>query len=162
MIMKTGKFFSKGLITAMILSSAILVASCDDDDDDDMPTRPYTISGNANGGQVVPAVTGTGTGTITGTYNPNNGTLIYTTNWNGLTGAPTGGGFYIGGTGTNGAAIGTPWTFEPTATGTGSFIDTMSLTNDQATQLKNGNWYYIYNTTTNPAGEVRGQITATQ
>lgn len=160
--MKTRKFLGKGLVTALVMSSAILFASCDKDDDDNTPMRTYNISGNASGSQMVPSVTGTGTGSISGTYNPNNHTLTYTSNWNGLTGAPTAGGLYSGASGTNGTAVGTGWTFPGGSTGTGSYNGTMTLTDAQANELTSGNWYYTYSTATNPTGEVRGQITATQ
>jgi hypothetical protein len=110
----------------------------------------------------VPAVSGTGTGTITGTYDPNTQLFTYTTNWNGLTGAPTSGGFYSGASGTTGTAVGTPWTFASGTTGTGTQSGTMTLTSAQAAQLTSGGWYYSYGTTAHPGGEVRGQITATQ
>ena len=38
----------------------------------------------------------------------------------------------------------------------------MTLTEAQADQLLDGDWYYEYNTAANATGEVRGQITATQ
>jgi hypothetical protein len=154
-------YFSR--LTALCLSLTMLIAvvGCDDDDDDrSANTQPYSISGSANGSQVVPAVSGTGTGTITGSYDPKTRELTYTSNWSGLSGAPTSGGFYTGASGTTGTAIGTPWTFEAGATGTGSNTGTMTLTSEQANQLINGNWYYTYGTTMNPNGEVRGQITA--
>jgi hypothetical protein len=159
--MKAGQFFGKGLITAMVMSSAILFSSCNKDDDDN-PSRTYAISGNASGSQVVPSVAGSGTGSISGTYDPNNRTLTYTTNWNGLTGVPTTGSFYTGASGVNGTAVGTPWTFGAGSTATGSTSGTMTLTDDQAASLTSGGWYYSYGTATNPAGEVRGQITAAQ
>lgn len=155
------------LMTMMIAAMSMVAISCDDDDDNDndnnpTPTRNYTISGNASGSQVVPAVEGTGTGTLTGTYNPTTRVFSYTNTWNGLTGAPTGGGFYSGATGVNGTAVGTPWTYDETVTETGTYTGSMTLTQAQEQQLLNGNWYYGYNTATNAGGEVRGQITATQ
>jgi hypothetical protein len=160
--MKT-KFGSIRLACA-VLSALLFVSviACDDDDDNKNNNRSYTISGNANGSQVVPSVNGTGSGTITGTYNPNTRQLQYTSNWNGLTGAPTGGGFYSGASGSSGTAVGTPWGFGASPTGTGSTTGTMTLTESQAQQFLNGGWYYSYGTTANPNGEVRGQITATQ
>ena len=159
--MKTRQFLGKGLITAMVMASAVLFTSCDKDDDD-TPMRTYAISGNASGSQVVPAVAGTGTGTIVGTYNPNNHMLTYTTTWTGLTGAPTAGSFYSGASGANGTAVGTGWTFDPASTGTGTMAGTMTLTDAQAAELTAGGWYYTYSTAANPTGEVRGQIVATQ
>jgi hypothetical protein len=151
------------MIAVAVMASSAVMFSCDDDDDDDSSTkRNYAISGNASGSQVVPAVTGTGAGTISGTYNPNTRVLTYTNTWTGLTGAPTGGGFYYGASGVNGVAVGTPWTFAADATGTGTSSGTITLTEAQADQLLDGDWYYGYNTATNTSGEVRGQITATQ
>lgn len=149
------------LAVAVVVSTGIMV-SCDDDDDKKPQTRAnYTISGNASGSQVVPAVEVDGTGTITGTYNPNTRVLTYTNTWAGLSGAPTGGGFYNGASGSTGTAVGTPWTYDETATGTGTYNGTMTLTQAQADQLIAGNWYYGYNTAEYTGGEVRGQITAT-
>lgn len=151
------------LLFASMLMGLFLVSSCDKDDDDDMvDNRPYTISGNASGAQMVPAVTGTGTGTITGSYNPEDRTLTYTSNWTGLTGMPTSGGFYTGASGTSGTAVGSAWTLPTDATVTGSYNGTMTLTQEEANQLLSGNWYYSYGTTANSTGEVRGQITATR
>jgi hypothetical protein len=148
----------------MCLALAILsglAISCDDDDDK-VDNRSYTLSGDAGGSQMVPAVSGSGSGTITGTYNPSTRELNYTSNWNGLTGAPTSGGFYNGASGTSGTAVGNPWTFASGSTGTGSTTGTMTLTSAQADQLLGGNWYYSYGTTANAGGEVRGQISATR
>jgi hypothetical protein len=150
------------LPVAIALVSVFTFSSCNDDDDDTVVAPNYTVSGSAAGSQVVPSVAGTGTGNITGTYNPNTRVLTYTSSYNGLTGAPTGGGFYSGATGVSGTAVGTPWTFDAGATGTGTNTGTVTLTTDQATQLTSGNWYYGYNTAANTGGEVRGQITATQ
>ena len=68
---------------------------------------------------------------------------------------------YYGASGVNGTIVGSPWTFESGLTGTGMRTDTTTLTSEQETQLTGGNWYYSLGTTANPAGEVRGQITAT-
>lgn len=144
-----------------VLFSAVVIAGCDkdNDDDDDNMNRTYSISGNASGAQMVPAVTGTGTGTINGTYNSSTRQLNYTSNWNGLTGVPTAGGFYYGASGVSGTSVGTPWTIASDATATGSTTGTITLTPEQAAQLIAGDWYYTYSTTANPTGEVRGQIT---
>jgi hypothetical protein len=130
------------------------------DDDDEMDNRPYTISGDGDGAQMVPAVGGSGTGSISGTYDPSTRELTYTSNWNGLSGAPSSAGFYRGASGASGTVVGTPWTFQTGATGTGSINGTMTLTNEQASDMLGGNWYYSYGTTANPDGEVRGQISA--
>lgn len=122
--------------------------------------RPYTLSGDAAGGQMVPPVTGNGTGNINGTYDPATHTMTYTTNWSGLSGGATSGGFYTGASGANGTAIGDPWTLPVDSTGTGTYSGTMTLTDQQASQLTSGNWYYSFGTAANPSGEIRGQISA--
>jgi hypothetical protein len=149
------------MISSIALASVFAFSSCDkDDDDNNNNTGSYTISGNASGSQMVPSVTGNGTGTISGTYNPNTGVMSYTSNWNNLSGAPLSAGFYNGATGVSGTAVGSPWTLGTNTTGTGSVSGTMTLTSDQASQLTNGGWYYSYGTAANPTGEIRGQMTA--
>jgi hypothetical protein len=149
-------------VSSIIFLTVFMLAACDKKDDNNNNSNTmYTISGNASGNQVVPAVTDSGTATISGTYDAGTKQLITTTNWSNLTGAPTGGGYYSGASGVNGTIIGSPWTFESGLTGTGMRIDTTTLTSDQETQLTGGNWYYSLATTANPGGEVRGQITAT-
>jgi hypothetical protein len=156
--------FMRGTTIVALLLSFCLMVACDDDEpvNNNTNNRPYTLSGDASGSQMVPSVQGTGTGTFSGTYDPKTKVMTYTTNWNGLTGAPTAGGFYAGASGVNGSPLGTAWTIPAGATETGTMTGTMTLTDVQATQLTGGNMYYTMGTTTNPNGEVRGQITATQ
>lgn len=149
------------LIASVAVMSVAVFSSCNKDDDNPDNNRTYSISGNASGNQMVPAVTGTGTGSISGTYDPNTMVLNYTTNWNGLTGAPTSGAFYSGASGVNGTMVGSNWAMGTGLTPTGSYSGQMTLTADQASQLTSGNWYYTMGTATNTTGEVRGQITAT-
>jgi hypothetical protein len=150
------------MISSAVLISTVALTSCKKDNTSTTTAKSYTISGNANGAQMVPSVAGNGSGTITGTYNPNTRVLNYTTNWSNLTGAPTSGGFYYGASGVNGTAVGSPWTMNSGWTGTGNLSGSMTLTADQATQLTSGNWYYTMGTASNSNGEIRGQITAAQ
>lgn len=151
----------------MMMAFAMIVLSvvafrCDNDDNDTPSTKKnYSVSGNASGNQVVPAVSGSGTGTIIGSYNPNTHMLTYTHAWTNLSGAPIGGGLYHGEAGTNGPIIGTAWAFDPNATATGTATGTMTLSDAQEKELLAGDWYYGYNTALNPTGEVRGQIALT-
>lgn len=159
------ELFFRTRMTAMLLSFFVLLGAmvaCDDDDDKKVDNKPYSISGNATGSQVVPSVSSSGTATITGTYNPSTKVLTYSSNWNGLTAVPMSAGFYKGASGSAGVAVGTPWTIASGVTETGNLTGTMTLTTEQANDLIAGNWFYAYNTTTNPGGEVRGQITATR
>jgi hypothetical protein len=161
--MKTKQHVVKWFAAASLLFTAATLSSCDKDDDDTVaPQKTYAITGNASGNQVVPAVSGTGSGTLTGTYDPNNRLFTYITNWSGLTGSPATSGFYNGASGSTGTIVGSPWTFSGTTTGTGNTSGNFTLTNAQAAQLTSGNWYYSYGTAANPAGEIRGQLSATQ
>ena len=162
--MKTKKSFMKrgAVILSFALLGAVAISSCDKKKDTPANNGMYTISGNGSGSQMVPAVAGNGSSTMTGTYNPTTRVLNYTTNWSNLTGAPTSGGFYTGASGVNGTSFGSPWTFGSDATGTGNVSGTATLTTDQANQLTSGNMYYTMGTAANTGGEVRGQMTATR
>src|SRR3982751_2028424 len=97
-------------VASAVLLTAFTITSCDkNDNSDNSNSNMYSISGNASGSQVVPAVSGNGSGAITGTYNANTGVFNYTNTWTGLSGAPTSGGFYSGASGTSGTAVGSPW-----------------------------------------------------
>jgi len=144
-----------------ILGAFAFTACNKKDDDKNNNKTMYSISGNASTGQVVPAVSGTGTAAITGTYNSGNGLLITSTTWSNLSGVPITGGFYMGASGTNGSLIGDLWSLGTSLSTSGTFSDTTTLTADQATALKSGSVYYSLATSTNPNGEVRGQLTAT-
>jgi hypothetical protein len=76
-------------IFSFVILSAFGFTACDKNDDDKNSNKTmFTISGNASTSQVVPPVTGSGTATITGTYNSGNGQMITTTNWTNLSGVP--------------------------------------------------------------------------
>ncbi|MGN6249717.1 MAG: CHRD domain-containing protein [Ginsengibacter sp.] len=159
--MKTRSITTKWLLAvAFVLFGMVALNSCKKKSTTD--NRPYTLKGDAAGSQVVPPVTGNGTGTFNGTYDPSTHTMTYTTNWTGLSGGATSGGFYTGASGSAGTAVGDPWTLPADSTGAGTYSGTMTLTDEQASQLTSGNWYYSYGTVANPGGEIRGQITATR
>ena len=149
------------LVGALVFGGIVFNGCGKDDDDANNADKMYAISGSANGTQMVPSVTGTGTANITGTYNANTNVLTYTSTWTGLTGAPTSAAFYSGAAGTSGAIIGSTWALGSGLTATGTFSGTTTLTDAQETQLLAGGIYYTYNTTAHATGEVRGQLTAT-
>ncbi|MGZ3952322.1 MAG: CHRD domain-containing protein [Flavisolibacter sp.] len=148
------------LISSIVVMIALVFTSCKKDKNNST-SQTYAISGTASGSQMVPSVSGNGSATITGTYDPNTRVLTYTTSWTGLSGAPTSGGFYSGASGSNGTLVGSSWTLGTGLSSAGTFSGTTTLTADQASQLTSGNWYYTLGTANNPTGEVRGQITAT-
>jgi hypothetical protein len=165
--MKHGTSLAKrvmgGIVSVLFLSAVVI--SCDDDDDAPAPNNdPYTVNGIANGDQMVPdTVHESGTATFTGSYDPANGRLIYTTNWANLTGDPIGGGIYSGDSATIGTVVDTSWVFDSlVVTPSGSVQDTLLVTTDQANDLIAGKWYFLFKTEAYPEGEVRGKLTATR
>jgi len=158
--MKTVQLKKMVLIASLVLGSTFVLSSCDKNDDNDN-AKMYNVSGNASGSQMVPAVTGSGSASINGTYNSNTRVLTYTSNWTNLTAAPTGASFYSGASGTAGTSIGSSWSLGTGLSASGTVSSSITLTADQAAQLLAGTLYYAYNTAAHPTGEVRGQITAT-
>jgi len=160
--MKKQIMFRKGaaFIAGALLCGSVLMSSCKKDKDDNN-SNMFTLSGNANGGQMVPSVTGNGAGTITGTYNANTNTLNYNVGWNGLSGNASSVGFYGGAaSGANGTQVGNNVAIT-TAGATGGSVGTMTLTDAQETDLLAGRWYYLIGTPNYSTGEVRGQISTT-
>jgi hypothetical protein len=151
---------AKWFTVLAVALTAIAMTGCDEDDDDPVDLRSYTISGDADAAQVSDTTVSSGTGTISGDYNPNTKVLTYTSTWTGLSGPPTSAGFYNGQSGAVGTAVGGPWVIDASATGTGTTSGTMTLTSEQAAQLISGGWYYSYGTDTYADGEIRGQISA--
>jgi hypothetical protein len=145
------KFLSLIFISLAFFS----LSSCDKDDDND---GMYAVSGNSNGSQMVPSVSGTATGTIAGNYNANTNVLTYTMAWTGLSASASSAALFTGSAGTNGTL------FEnaviTTSGSTGASVGTVTLTESEETALLNGNMYYVVGTSTNVNGEIRGQITA--
>ena len=148
-------------VLVCLLFAAVLLASCHKDDEE-MSNQPYNISGDANGSQVVPSDSATGTATLTGTFNPTTDSLTFTSNWTGLSGTPTSAGFFAAAPGVAGTVVGEPWVLDTTMTTSGMVSASIVLTSDQASQLLAGNLYYSYFTAAYPGGEIRGQITATR
>lgn len=142
------------------LAGSLLFTSCDKDNDDNAVNNTYTVSGNASSSQEVPAVTSSGAGSISGTYNKESNRLDYTIGWTGLTGNATNVGFYTGAPGTTGTAA---QSLSITTNGlTGNSTGSLTLSDEQETDLLSGKWYYNVGTLLNPGGEIRGQVSATQ
>ena len=148
------------LLLGTVLAGAVSLTSCDKNDDKPPANNMYTITGSGSSSQVFPAFSGSGTGTITGTYNNQTNQLDYNIGWNGLTDTASSVGFY---TGASGVAGEQQQPLSVTTQGqTGSSAGTLLLTDAQETDLLAGKWYYSVGTLANVGGEVRGQITAAQ
>jgi len=153
----------RSIFAALILAGALTLGSCSKDDNNSTKQAAYVLSGTADGTQMVPtAVAGTGTGTISGTYDPNTGQLNYTVTWTGLTGTPIFGSIYTGANGDAGATFGNPFSFDVNVSSTGTTTGSYALTGEDATELIGGRFYYSFGTAANPDGEIRGQIKATR
>jgi hypothetical protein len=149
------------ILQLFLFVNAALFMSCSKDNDNNKNSM-YTVTGNASGSQVVPAVTGNGSGTFTGTYDANSRVMNYNSTWTGLSGNANTGGFYSGAAGSNSTMPAMyNFTLTPgTAMGAGTAMGTMTLTQAQHDDLMAGRWYYTVGTEANPNGEVRGQISA--
>src|SRR5688500_11793031 len=143
-------------LTGLLLFLFIFTA-CDKDDDEKIN---FTITATANPSQEVPPVTNsTGSGTVSGTYNKNTNTLVYTATWTGLSGNATNMHFH------GPANVGEPAGVAVGITGftntaSGSVTNTIQLSEAQEADMLAGKWYYNVHTAANPGGEIRGQVAA--
>lgn len=143
-------------VGAMLMITASFNACTGLDDDEDA----YRVNATLSGAQERPTPTNSAaTGTLTGSYNRGNNMLMYTLTWSGLTGAPDTMHFH-------GPAA--PEEAAPPVVGIGNFPDSTSgsvsnsitLTEEQETQLLDGKWYVNIHTPTFGSGEIRGQLHA--
>ena len=118
----------------------------------------YPINVTLSGKQEVPANNSTATATFVGTFNDVTDSLIYTITFSGLSANSTAAHFhgYVPPGVSAPVLIGRPKF--PTGVTSGSFTDTVVLTNGQRDSLKMGLIYFNIHTTAFPGGEIRGQI----
>ena len=151
----------KFLVPMLLMGGLFLmvtILSCNKDDDDPVSNK-YNVTGNANGAQEVPAVTTSGTGTITAVYDADKNTLDYTITWTGLSGTVNN--MHLHGpadpTISAGVQIGiTGWA----AAVAGTISGTATLDETQEADLLAGKWYYNIHSTFKGSGEIRGNMTA--
>ena len=157
--MKAIQFF-KTVIPAVALSSLFIFSSCDKDDDDD-DIKTYTISGDANGSQEVPAVSTGAIGTLTGNYDVSTNVLNYNITWSGLSGNVNAA--HIHGPAMMGENAGVIHPLNVTTNGLSGVISgAVTLSDSTETQLLAGNLYYNLHTAMHPNGEIRGQISTSR
>ena len=155
--MKTKNFFNRFALVAL-LTSALFIYSCDKDNNDD--DRIYTLSGNGNGAQENPPNTTTGSASLTGQYNANTNLLNYTINWSGITGLVSM--MHFHGPAMVGVNAGILTDLNITTNGiSGTSSGSMTLADTTENHLLNGRIYFNIHTVAYPAGEIRGQVTAT-
>lgn len=134
---------------AAITSAAMLLAG---------PAYAETLNMTAelSGGAEVPANDSPGTGTLEATYDTETMLFTWTVTYEGLTGDATAAHFHG-----PAAADATAGPVIPIEGDLASPIEgSATLTEEQATQLQDGLWYFNVHTAEYPDGEIRGQVTA--
>lgn len=136
-----------------LLASVIsLFTACSKKDDATPVTNANTeLTAIINGAQQVPANNSAATGTFTGSYNISSKQLTYTVIYQGLT--PSIAHIHTGAPGVSGAVA------IPFANLASPIMGTVTLSDDQATQLLNNGMYVnIHTAGTYSGGEIRGDI----
>jgi hypothetical protein len=136
-------------IRIAVIASALVFAS--------VAAQAATVSLKAtlNTASEVPAKTGDGSGTLTGTIDTSTHVLKYHVEYRGLSGPAKAAHFH------GPAAVGANAGPQVAVKGeVESPIDgTATLTADQQKDLLDGKWYFNIHTSANPGGEIRGQVT---
>ena len=107
------------------------------------------------GADEVPPVETTATGAVDATYDTESRQLNWSLEYSGLSGDATAAHFH--GPAAPGENAGPVVAFEDTASGSEGSAE---LTEEQAAQLRDGQWYANIHTAEHPDGEIRGQVTA--
>jgi hypothetical protein len=138
-----------------ILTGLVLVSACKKDDET-VPTMQ--VSGTLSSSNEVPAVTTSGSGTVTGTYTPSTKSLTYNITYAGLTGPATAAHLHYGDAKHKTPAPTVPFNGVP-STASGTFSGTVTLNAMQADSLTAGRIYANIHTTANSGGELRANLT---
>ena len=117
----------------------------------------YPINVTLSGLQEVPGNSSAGTGTLVGTYNDATDSLIYTVTFSGLSANVTAAHFHAAPPGFA-AGVLIPAVGFPTGVTSGTYTDTLVLTQGQEDSLKAGLFYFNIHTSNVPSGEIRAQV----
>ena len=116
-----------------------------------------TFKADLKGSSEVPPNTTGGTGTVTATFDPATKELTCSGTFSGLTGPVLAAHFH--GPAEPGKNAGVQiWISEKGKTFESPFNSSVKLTDAQAADLMNGQWYVNLHTKANPGGELRGQL----
>jgi hypothetical protein len=158
--MKKTTIFS-GVILCLLFLAGMFLSSCHKDSNSTPAPIVYKLSGTATGDQEVPAVSTTGTGTLTGSLNNNTNALHYSVSWSNLSGTATASHFH--GPATAGVNSGVVIPFKIVNSGnSGTAVGDTTLTDAQKADLVAGKWYWNVHTAAHGGGEIRAQVVVTQ
>jgi hypothetical protein len=126
---------------------------------DTTSTAPAMVAGSdvtatLGGSSEVPAVSGSGMGTMEARLDPATSILKWTVNYSGLTGAATAAHFH----GPAVAGDNAPPVVPVDGNLVSPIVGVTTLTAGQMADVKAGKWYFNIHTTANPNGEIRGQL----
>ncbi len=113
------------------------------------------MTAELNGASEVPANDSAGTGTLEATYDTETKMFTWTVTYDGLTGDATAAHFHGPAAPDANAGPVVPIEGDLASPIEGS----ATLTDEQATQLQDGMWYFNLHTAQYPDGEIRGQVT---
>ena len=124
-----------------------LLTACSKKEDAQPAATTTNLTATIDGSQQMPANNSTATGTFAGIYDSSNKQLTYTVTYKGFT--PTIAHIHLSATG----AVAIPF-----ANLTSPITGTVTLSNDQATQLLNNGMYVNMHSAAFQNGEIRGEI----
>jgi len=111
-----------------------------------------------SGDQENPPVTTSGQGILNVTYDESTNILIFSVEFENLSGNTTAAHFHGPAPPDSNAGVQIGWTGFPTGVTSGTFSDTVTLDDTQEMQLLSGRWYANIHTTAHPGGEIRTQL----
>lgn len=127
-------------------------------DDPTVAAEDATYVALLAGANEVPAVETDGNGAAWIHYDPDTGTLTWTVEYDGLTGPASGAHFHGPASAEENAGVAV--NIAPEGDLTSPIEGTAEITEEQAAQLGDGQWYVNVHTEANPGGEIRGQVLA--
>ena len=116
-----------------------------------------TFKADLKGSSEVPPNTTAGSGSVTATYDPASKQLSWSGTFSGLTGPATAAHFHGPAEAGKNAGVAI-WISEKGKPFSSPFKGSAKLTDAQAGDLMNGQWYVNIHTAANPGGEIRGQL----
>lgn len=153
---------SVGMGAALLLGASAIAIAQTPADDPFVTEMSATHWAELSGANEVPANETTGTGTAWILVDPQNNTIRWHVEYEGLTGPVTGAHFHgPAAEGENaGVVISLVEGAEPGALDSPIEGETGGLTADQMAEITGGMWYVNLHTEANPGGEIRGQVVA--